>query len=110
MEHALSLGASYAVVIPVRPGNGIVDQLERLGLFVRPTLAELAQVLVHGLELRSPSASRQNDGCVLADLWDIEDFFDCPDCGPQRADALRRMNLTQRPLAAVNCHCQDPGA
>ncbi|MBW2232862.1 MAG: radical SAM protein [Deltaproteobacteria bacterium] len=108
LDHALSQGASYAVVIPVRPGNGIVDQLERQCLFVRPTLTELAQVLVHGLESRDTSPQQRSDCCVLADLWDIEDFFDCPDCGPRRADALRRMNLTQRTLAAVKCRCQDP--
>ncbi len=110
VKHALSLGASYAVVIPVRPGNGMVDRLERQGFFVRPTLAELEQVLIHGLESCGESAQKRSDGCVLADLWDIENSLDCPDCGPRRTDALRRMNLTQRPLAAVDCRCQDPSA
>jgi uncharacterized Fe-S cluster-containing MiaB family protein len=109
VEHALSLAAAYAVVIPVRPGNGILDQLERRGLFVRPTLAELTRVLTHGLESRGSSAAGRSDGCVLADLWDVESFYDCPDCGPARAEALRRMNLTQRPLAAVDCDCRGPG-
>lgn len=105
VEHALSLAASYAVVIPVRPGNGILDQLERQGLFVRPTLAELTRVLTHGLESRGTSAQGRSDGCVLVDLWDIENSFDCPDCDPLRAEALRRMNLTQRPVAVVDCDC-----
>ncbi len=110
VDHALSLGASYAVVIPVRPGNGILDELERRGLFVRPTLAELEQVLIPVLESRGPSREGPSAGCVLVDLWDIDDLFDCPDCGPVRADGLRRMNLTQRPVASVDCRCQAPGA
>jgi radical SAM enzyme (TIGR01210 family) len=110
VEHALSRAASYAVVIPVRPGNGILDQLERQGQFVRPTLAELTQVLTHGLESRGTSAAGRRDGCVLVDLWDIENSFDCPDCGPLRAEALRRMNLTQRPVEVVECDCQGPAA
>jgi len=110
VDHALSVGASYAVVIPVRPGNGILDQLERRGAFVRPTLAELERTLVQGLELRGRSPRGRGGGCVLADLWDIEELFDCPDCGSRRAEILRQMNLTQRPAAAVECHCQDSSA
>jgi len=110
VEHALSLGASYAVVIPVRPGNGILDQLERQGLFVRPTLAELTEVVTHALESRGTTAQGRRDGCVLVDLWEIENAFDCPDCSPSRADALRRMNLTQRPVAVVDCDCRNPAA
>lgn len=110
VDHALSLAASYAVVIPVRPGNGILDRLERQGQFVRPTVAELTRVLTHGLESRGSSAAGRRDGCVLVDLWDIENSFDCPDCGPLRAEALRRMNLTQRPVAVVECDCQGPPA
>jgi len=108
VEHALSLGAAYSVVIPVRPGNGMLDQLESRGRFVRPTLAELSQVLTHGLDSRGTPAVGGNDGCVLVDLWDIENCFDCPDCGPLRAEALRRMNLTQRPVAVADCDCREP--
>jgi radical SAM enzyme (TIGR01210 family) len=110
VDHALGLGVSYAVVIPVRPGNGIMDVLERQGLFVRPTLAELEQVLIHGIESRDTPALGRGDGYVLADLWDIEELFDCSICSPLRADALRRMNFTQRPLAAAECRCQSPAA
>jgi len=39
--HALEQGASYGVVIPVRPGNGIVDRLEREGRYVRPRASDL---------------------------------------------------------------------
>ena len=110
LEYALSLGASYAVVIPVRPGNGILDQLENRGLFARPTLAQLAEVLNHGLTLRVMEGEARRQGCVLVDLWNIEDSFDCPDCDPLRAEALRRMNLTQRPVEVIDCGCRNSAA
>jgi len=108
--HALSLGASCAVVIPVRPGNGILDELERQGLFARPTLAELEQVLIGSLDSQAAKPTGERSARVLADLWDIEGFFDCRRCSPLRAEALRHMNLTQRTVAAVDCHCQGPRA
>ena len=97
LDYAYSVGAECCVVIPVRPGNGIVEALEREGHFARPTLAELEAVLVHGLEARR--------GRAFADLWDIETFFDCEQCSAERAAALRRMNLTQRPSAPLSCSC-----
>jgi hypothetical protein len=98
IDHAFEIGAECCVVIPVRPGNGIVDQLEREGIFARPTLAELESVIIHGLET--------GRGRVFADLWDIEDFFDCAQCSPSRAARLREFNLTQQPAAPAPCHCQ----
>jgi hypothetical protein len=101
LDHAFSLGVECCVVIPVRPGNGIVDELERKGFFARPVLSELEAVIVHGLRTaRWPEGER-----VFADLWDIEDFFDCANCSALRAAALRRMNLTQLPAVPVRCSC-----
>jgi hypothetical protein len=103
LEHAFSLGIECCVVIPVRPGNGIVDELEKNGFFARPTVPELEAVLVQGLTARRASGR----GRVLADLWGIEDFFDCANCSAERAAAVRRMNLTQLPIAPVKCSCRD---
>ena len=101
LDHAFSLGVECCVVIPVRPGNGIVDQLERSGIFARPTLSQLEAVLGYGLESGLGPEKRR----VFADLWDIEGFFTCPHCSARRAAALRSMNVTQRPVAPVACHC-----
>jgi radical SAM enzyme (TIGR01210 family) len=98
IDYAFSVGVECCVVIPARPGNGIVDQLERTGHFARPTLPELEATLAYGLESRR--------GRVLADVWDIEDFFDCAECSASRAASLRRMNATQRPAPALECTCQ----
>ena len=98
IDHAVSIGVECCVVIPVRPGNGIVDELERAGLFARPTLAELEAVVAYGLEA--------GKGRVFADLWDIEDFFTCPQCSTRRAAALREFNLSQQPTPPVRCRCE----
>ena len=44
-------------------------------------------------------------GCVFMDLWDMEKFTLCADCGPPRIDRLRQMNLLQDALPAISCHC-----
>jgi radical SAM enzyme (TIGR01210 family) len=98
IDYAFSVGVECCVVIPVRPGNGIVDRLERLGHFARPSLAELEATLAYGLESRG--------GRVFADVWDIDDFFDCAECSAGRAASLRRMNETQRPALQLECACQ----
>jgi len=101
VDHALSIGVECCVLIPVRPGNGIVDALERQGLFAKPTLAELHEALAHGLA----SATRAGRGRVFADLWDLETFERCARCAAERAARLRQMNLTQRPVVAPDCDC-----
>jgi len=100
IDFAFSVGVECCVVIPVRPGDGIVDQLERQGHFARPTLPELETVLAYGLELRA--------GRVFADLWDLEDFFDCAECSPARAEALKKMNASQQPALQAGCSCLHP--
>jgi hypothetical protein len=99
LDYAYSVGVECCVVIPVRPGNGIVEALERDGHFARPTLAALEAALAHGL-----AAGR---GRAFADLWDIETFFDCERCSAERAAAIRRMNLTQRPAPPLHCSCTE---
>ena len=75
-----------------------MDELERKGFFARPTLKELEAVVGYGLET--------GKGRVFADLWDIEDFFDCAQCSADRAAALRRLNLSQQPIPQMRCHCE----
>jgi hypothetical protein len=98
IDHAFAVGVECCVVIPVRPGNGIVDQLENEGSFSRPTLAELESVIEYGLQI--------GKGRVFADLWDIEDFFDCTQCSASRAAALRNSNFNQQSVTPTPCDCQ----
>ena len=98
MEFAFSIGVDCCSIIPTRAGNGIMDRLQEIGQFAPPTMASMEAAFEDGLNL--------NLGRVFLDLWDIERFFDCPDCGPQRAKRLAEMNLTQSTLPRITCHCE----
>ena len=98
IDFAFSVGVQCCAVVPTRAGNGALDQLRRQGLFAPPLLRSLEEVLAYGLSL--------GRGRVFVDLWDVEKFFDCPRCGPARAERLKRMNLSQSvssQLSAVSC-------
>lgn len=99
LEFAFAHGAGCCTVIPTRAGNGIMEQLQQQGDFAPPALSSLEEALEEGLKLRR--------GRVFVDLWDVEKLFDCPDCGPRRAERLRRMNLSQQILPPVDCHCRE---
>ncbi len=97
IEWAFSIGVGCCTVIPTRSGKGLLERLQHHGLFSPPTLASVEQVLEEGLRI--------SGGRVLMDLWDIEHLYNCPDCGPQRTDRMRRMNLSQHILPTVRCDC-----
>jgi len=97
IEFALSSGVECCVVIPVRDGNGIVDELGSRGLYARPNLAELESVVAYGIRLKRAR--------VFADLWDLERLVACRECRATRSAALEAMNLTQRPSEPTECPC-----
>lgn len=97
LEFAFDCGVRVCSVIPTRSGNGIMDLLEQDGRFAPPHLAALEEALAEGINLAR--------GRVFVDLWDIERFFKCPKCGPQRAARLRQMNRSQKILPAIECAC-----
>jgi radical SAM enzyme (TIGR01210 family) len=122
LEFAFALDVGCCSLIPTRSGNGIMDRLEREGLFAPPRMSSLEASLEAGIGL----ANRGTFGCptppgwgtdrtsptthcrrrVFIDLWDIERFYDCPRCGPPRAERLRRMNLSQRYEPPIACSCE----
>ena len=95
LEYAFDRGAECCSIIPTRVGNGIMDQLLAQGTFSPPRGTSLEQVLEQRLA--------QQRGRVFVDLWDVEPFFDCADCRPQRIERLREMNLRQQVLPRVLC-------
>lgn len=97
VDYAFSLGVGCCAVIPTRGGNGMLTHLADQGLFASPNIRSLEQVLELGISL--------GKGRVLADLWDVDRFYDCAVCGPRRAARLAEMNLQQRLLPPVDCHC-----
>jgi len=100
LDFAFDCGATAAVLIPTRAGNGAMDALARRGDFVPPTLAMVERALADGI------ATFAERGRVFADLWDLERLRDCAACFPARRHRLERMNLEQRvppPLTCGDC-------
>jgi len=84
---AFDNGADVCSVIPVRPGNGMMEQLQTAGLFEPPRLSSLITVL--------ETAVSWGRGRVLADLWDAPRFADYPAAADAQIDHLQRLNHTQ---------------
>jgi len=97
LDLAFDCGATAAVLIPTRAGNGAMDALARRGEFVAPSLAMLERALAEGI---SSFGAR---GRVLADLWDLERLRDCAACFGRRRARLEHMNLEQRVPPPVEC-------
>lgn len=85
---AYDCGAGAVSLIPVRPGNGALEALQRTGQFTPPRLATLEQAW--------EGVRRLGRGRVFADLWGLETFRRCTPCFDRRAARLAGMNLTQR--------------
>ena len=100
IDVAAECGATACSVIPTRTGNGA---MESLGDAVeRPRLPALERVIEYGIA--------QERLRVFADLWDIEQFFDC-ECSPARRDRLLWMNRAQLAPSPVSCErCQRIGS
>ncbi len=100
LDFAFDCGATAAVLIPTRAGNGAIDALARRGDFVPPTLAMVERALADGI------AAFAERGRVFADLWDLDRLRDCAACFAGRRRRLERMNLEQRvppPVACADC-------
>ena len=95
VEFAFEHGVDVVSVIPMRGGNGEMERLAELGLFVPPTLSMLEETMTRAL--LSPR------GVVLADLWDIEKLSACPTCQEARLLRLQDLNRTGTVGPAVNC-------
>ena len=87
LDFAFDCGASVAVLIPTRLGNGAMEALGEQGHFSPPALATLEAALAAGII--------RGRGRVFADLWDLERFSNCRQCFAARAERLRLMNLRQ---------------
>jgi radical SAM enzyme (TIGR01210 family) len=87
VRFAFDCGVDCCAVIPVRTGNGIMEQLASVGLFSPPRLSSLETVLQEALSWRR--------GRVFADLWDAAQFADSPETAALQISRLEHMNLTQ---------------
>ncbi len=97
IDYAFRVGITSCTVIPVRPGNGAMDDLAANNYFSQPTIKSLEDVIEYGIKL--------NKGPVYADLWDIDRFSSCNKCISKRKNRLSHMNLHQQIPVQVNCTC-----
>jgi archaeosine synthase beta-subunit len=97
LDFAFNAGVECCVIIPVRPGNGAMDQLAEKGIFKPPDLHSLEKVLEYGIE--------QQAGRVFADTWDLKLFSKCDKCLEVRTRRLTEMNLGQKFIGRIKCTC-----
>jgi radical SAM enzyme (TIGR01210 family) len=97
IDFAFEAGVECCIVIPVRGGNGAMEELALEGNFSHPDLESLEQVLEYGIRL--------NRGRVFADTWDLGLFSKCNRCLKLRTDRMTRMNLDQIIPDPVKCEC-----
>ena len=95
LDFAFDSGAAAATLIPTRGGNGAMEALAEAGMFVASELKLLESAAAYGLDLQR--------GRVFADLWEIRPAPECGRCFDARVRRLRKMNLAQAPVDAVNC-------
>ncbi len=96
IKYAFDCGVECCSMVPVRGGNGTMDQLRRDGLFEPPELISLERVLEAGLQMER--------GRVFMDLWDSQLFGGCSACREQRLERMTRMNQTQQLEKEVQCN------
>ncbi len=101
LQFAWNAGAGCCSVIPVRAGNGIMEELSLKGHFAPPSMASIERVQAAGLQMER--------GRVFVDLWDCQQFYPCSDCGPRRQARMERMNLRQNVEPSIGCDCQALG-
>jgi len=97
IDFAFDAGVECCILIPLRTGNGALDELLGQGEFQLPTIPSLETVLEYGIGL--------NAGRVFADLWDLKLFSNCDKCFDERLNRIDRMNLTQEISEPVSCNC-----
>ncbi|MCG2588704.1 radical SAM protein [Rhodohalobacter sulfatireducens] len=102
VEFAFDSGCTACSVIPVRDGNGIMEELKKTGEYTPPTILALESVFTDALKM--------NRGRVFCDLWDLERFSECDKCFNERKRRLDEMNLTQKILPEIECECNPPTA
>jgi len=88
VRFAFDCGSSCCSIIPVRTGNGYMEQLQQQGQYEPPRLSSLESVMETALGWQR--------GRIFVDLWDAKQFADDPQQADAQLERLHRMNLTQR--------------
>lgn len=88
VRFAFDCGVSCCSIIPVRTGNGYMEQLQLSGHYEPPKLSSLESVMATTLAWQQ--------GRIFVDLWDAKQFADDPEHADRQLERIHRMNLTQR--------------
>jgi len=97
IDFAFGVGVECCIVIPVRAGNGAMEELMKNGDFHLPEISSLETVLEYGIGLKA--------GRVFADTWDLSLFSSCSKCLEQRIGRINTMNLNQEIVFGDKCSC-----
>ncbi len=96
IDAAQQMGVQHISLIPVRLGNGTLEQLMKSGEFVPPKATMLEQILEENLS--------RDDCLVTVDLWDWDKLVGtCSECSEPRRSRLADMNLHRKFLPAIGC-------
>jgi len=87
IDFAFSVGVECCIVIPVRGGNGAMEELMKMNDFHLPEISSLETVLEYGIGLKA--------GRVFADTWDLGLFSTSPEYLEQQINRINFMNLNQ---------------
>jgi uncharacterized Fe-S cluster-containing MiaB family protein len=98
LDFAFNADVECCVIIPVRAGNGAMNQLLEKGIFALPDIHSLEKVLEYGIE--------QQAGRVFADVWDLKLFSKCDKCFKERIKRITEMNLSQKFISRIKCTCE----
>lgn len=92
VQHALKCGSDVTSLIPLRPGNGIMDWMKGAGMLHLPDLTQTMQTFAAALQL--PRTLRQR---IFLDLWNLESLTADRIEFQSVASQLHRWNMEQRP-------------
>lgn len=105
---ARGCGIRHVSVVPLRSGNGWIDQQLTVGSLRLPTAADLEAVADAALQ-DSPEEALTMETVVTVDLWDFPKLVgSCNTCRSVRQQRLAAMNLAQRrlPQPTLTCGCR----
>lgn len=87
IDFAFNVGVECCIVIPVRAGNGAMEELQKTGDFHLPEIESLEFVLEYGINLKA--------GRIFADTWDLGLFSSDAERLEQQINRINWMNLNQ---------------
>ena len=106
VAYALEHKVRHVSIIPVRAGNGWIDNLIQLGQYELPTLS-LVKTLYDARYAQD--ITLHSTSVVEFDLWDWDNLKGgCERCRPKFKDHIERCNRTQniRPMNEIKIDCE----